>query len=206
LLENVGIGLGVGIAVGLAASVLLPSSGRVPARAAALCALGVGALAYGVATQIPHGNGLIAVFVGAITLGLRRPDLRDLVEHEAGGLVDIVKLAIFFVFGSLLTFHGLVGDGWGAVAVVAVTLVVARPVAVAIALARTSTSLGSRAFMAWFGPKGVATMTFSLLVLSDPRVLSRVEVFNLAAFVVFVSVIVHGLTDTPGVDWIARRQ
>jgi NhaP-type Na+/H+ or K+/H+ antiporter len=58
--------------------------------------------------------------------------------------------------------------------------------------------------MAWFGPKGVATMTFSLLVLSD-RISSRVEIFNLAALAVFASVILHGITDTPGVTWIARR-
>jgi NhaP-type Na+/H+ or K+/H+ antiporter len=77
---------------------------------------------------------------------------------------------------------------------------------VAAALARTSTSIASRAFMAWFGPKGVATMTFSLLVLSDARVVSRAEIFNLAALVVCASVIAHGASDTPGVDWIARRQ
>ena len=59
-----------------------------------------------------------------------------------------------------------------------------------------------KAFMAWFGPKGVATMTFSLLVLAagfegDERI------FNLAALCVFVSILAHGLTDTPGADWIA---
>jgi NhaP-type Na+/H+ or K+/H+ antiporter len=206
VLENVGIGLAVGIAVGLAASVVMPSSERVDARLRALCGLGVAAFAYGVATQIPHGNGLIAVFVAAITLGLRLPDVGDAFESEVRWVVEIVKLGIFFVFGSLLTLHGVFGDGWGAVAVVAVTLLVARPVAVAVARARTSSSVASPAFMAWFGPKGVATMTFSLLVLSDSRVASRVEVFNLAALAVFVSVIAHGATDTPGVDWIARRQ
>src|SRR5262249_15941680 len=58
-----------------------------------------------------------------------------------------------------------------------------------------------QAFMAWFGPKGVATMTFSLLVLADgfPRI------FNLAALCVFVSILAHGLTDTPGSEWVARR-
>jgi len=58
--------------------------------------------------------------------------------------------------------------------------------------------------MAWFGPKGVATMTFSLLVLSQPFGAAR-EVFDLAALCVFTSILAHGLTDTPGVDWIARR-
>jgi NhaP-type Na+/H+ or K+/H+ antiporter len=55
--------------------------------------------------------------------------------------------------------------------------------------------------MAWFGPKGVATMTFSLLVLADgfPRI------FDLAALCVFASILAHGLTDTPGSNWVAAR-
>ena len=60
------------------------------------------------------------------------------------------------------------------------------------------------AFMAWFGPKGVATMTFSLLVLAD-AIPANERLFNIAALCVFVSILAHGLTDTPGVDWIARR-
>jgi NhaP-type Na+/H+ or K+/H+ antiporter len=60
--------------------------------------------------------------------------------------------------------------------------------------------------MAWFGPKGVATMTFSLLVLSQTSIAANERLFNLAALVVFVSIIAHGLTDTPGANWIARRQ
>ena len=59
--------------------------------------------------------------------------------------------------------------------------------------------------MAWFGPKGVATMTFSLLVLADTGIAANERLFNLAALVVFVSIIVHGLTDTPGANWIARH-
>ena len=59
--------------------------------------------------------------------------------------------------------------------------------------------------MAWFGPKGVATMTFSLLVLSK-AIAAGERIFNLAALVVFASIIVHGLTDTPGANWIGRRE
>jgi NhaP-type Na+/H+ or K+/H+ antiporter len=58
--------------------------------------------------------------------------------------------------------------------------------------------------MAWFGPKGVATMTFSLLVLSL-GVEAGERIFNIAALVVFCSILLHGLTDTPGSEWIARR-
>ena len=111
---------------------------------------------------------------------------------------------MFVVFGSLLTLHGLFTDGWAAVGVVLVTLLVARTVAVWIALAGTGVDRAEKAFMAWFGPKGVATMTFSLLVLSE-AIPQGERIFNLAALVVICSVIAHGLSDTPGAEWIGRR-
>jgi NhaP-type Na+/H+ or K+/H+ antiporter len=58
--------------------------------------------------------------------------------------------------------------------------------------------------MAWFGPKGVATMTFALLVLSRD-VAAGERIFNLAALVVLVSIVAHGATDVAGAEWIARR-
>jgi NhaP-type Na+/H+ or K+/H+ antiporter len=208
VLQDVSLGLAYGVVIGLIASVLLPR-GRaltesIPAHQRALYALGVAFVTYGTTTLPPHGNGFIAVFVCAITLGIRRPDIRGYFEHRADDIIEIVKLGIFVVFGALLTLDGLFGDGWAAVGIVAVTLLVARPVAVAIALAGTGVSRAALAFMAWFGPKGVATMTFSLLVLGS-GVPDGERIFNLAALVVLCSIVLHGLTDTPGSEWMARR-
>jgi sodium/hydrogen antiporter len=58
--------------------------------------------------------------------------------------------------------------------------------------------------MAWFGPKGVATMTFSLLILADGFPGAE-RIFDLAALCVFASILAHGLTDTPGSEWVARK-
>jgi NhaP-type Na+/H+ or K+/H+ antiporter len=202
VLQDVTLGFAFGIAVGLLAAWALPrSETAIPAHQRSLFALGVAFATYGIAVLPPSGNGLIAVFVCAITLGIRRHDIRETFEARADDIVEIVKLGVFVVFGSLLTLHGLFGDGWAAVALVLVTLLIARPVAIAIALLGTRLPLDLQAFMAWFGPKGVATMTFSLLVLADgfPRI------FNLAALCVFASILVHGLTDTPGSNWLASR-
>ena len=103
------------------------------------------------------------------------------------------------MFGSLLTLDGLFGDGWAAVALVALTLL--RRAAggdLDRAGRHARRHRDRRRFMAWFGPKGVATMTFSLLVLGE-GVPSGERIFNLAALCVFASILAHGLTDTPGV-------
>jgi sodium/hydrogen antiporter len=208
VLQDVSLGFAYGVVIGLAASFVLPRGGAltesIPAHQRALYALGVAFLTYGATTLPPHGNGFIAVYVCAITLGIRRPDIRHYVEARADDIIEIVKLGIFVVFGSLLTLDGLFGDGWAAVAIAAVTLLVARPFAVAIALTGTRVSRAALGFMAWFGPKGVATMTFSLLVLGS-GVTDGERIFNLAALAVLCSIVAHGVTDTPGSEWMARR-
>ncbi len=210
VVQDIGLGLLYGLACGWVASLLMPSTSRrslehsIPAHQKSLYALGVAFGTYGVAVLAPRGNGFIAVFVAAIVLGIRRPDLRRHFEQRADEIVEIVKLGIFLVFGSLLTLNALFNDGWAAVALVAIVFLIARPVAVGLALAGTSTDRSTRLFMGWFGPKGVATMTFSLIVL-DQHIAAGQRIFDLTALVVFCSIVLHGASDTPGVNWIARH-
>ena len=210
VIQDLGLGLLYGLACGWLASLLMPRprggdrplEHSIPAHQKSLFALGVAFATYGLAVLSPEGNGFIAVFVAAIVLGIRRPDLRQHFERRADELVEIVKLGIFFVFGSLLTLHALTREGWPSLAFVAIVFLLARPLAVWVALLGTSTDRATRLFMGWFGPKGVATMTFALLVL-DQNIASGPRIFDLTALVVFCSIIVHGLSDTPGANWIA---
>jgi sodium/hydrogen antiporter len=207
VLQDVTLGFAFGIGMGFLASRVMPR-GRddIPPHHKSLYAIGVAFATYGVAVTEPlHGNGFIAVFVCAITLGIRRPDLGRQFEQRADDMVEIVKLGIFVVFGALLTVGGLFDDGWAAVAIAAFTLLLARTIAIWIALAGTRIDTATKGFMAWFGPKGVATMTFSILVLAEP-IAEGQRIFNLAALVVFCSIILHGLTDTPGSEWLATRR
>lgn len=208
VLQDLGLGLAYGLVCGLIGSRLMPPAsqdGSIPGHQRALYGLGLAFLTYGLTVIPPHGNGFISVFVAAIVIGNRRPDLHAEFAARAEEVVEIVKLAVFAVFGSLLTFHGLQNDGWAAVGIVAGTFLLARPVGIWVALAGTRLSRAAKAFMAWFGPKGVATMAFSLLILSR-RVQAGQELFDLSALTVFCSIVLHGLSDTPGVEWLARRR
>jgi NhaP-type Na+/H+ and K+/H+ antiporter len=110
----------------------------------------------------------------------------------------------FFVFGALIVSTGFDGQVIALLAFIAFALLVARPVAVELALAGTRLPRPHKAFIAWFGPKGVASMLFALLVL-DSDVSNGSLVFDVASFVILASIIAHGLTDTVGARWIARR-
>jgi NhaP-type Na+/H+ or K+/H+ antiporter len=200
VLQDVGLGFAFGGALAWVAARVVPND----EEDRSLYALGGAFAIYGIAVA-GGGNGFIAVFVGAITLGILRPELLPAFETRAQDIVEIVKLGIFVVFGALLTTDGLFADGWAAVGFAAVVLLVARPVAIWIALAGTWVDTATKGFMAWFGPKGVATMTFSLFVLGE-GVPGAERIFNLAALCVFASVLAHGLTDTPGSEWLIRRE
>jgi NhaP-type Na+/H+ or K+/H+ antiporter len=210
VLQDVLVGAASGLFVAFVASRLMPGGralgDEISTHQKALYAIGVAFAAYGVATLPPEGNGLIAVFVAAIAFGIWRPDIARCFEHQSQDVVELVKAAIFIVFGAILTVDGLFADGWAAVGIVAFTLLVARPVAVFAALAGSrQVSTAEKAFMSWFGPKGVATMAFGLFVLGS--VADEAErVFNIAALAVLVSIVVHGLTDNAGSHWIARKE
>ena len=93
VLQDVGLGFLYGIACGWIASLLMPrksegtsapSDERIPAHQRSLFALGVAFATYGVTVLSPKGNGFIAVFVAAIVLSVRRPDVRAHFERNSG--------------------------------------------------------------------------------------------------------------------------
>lgn len=229
VIEDLGLGFIFGLACGWIACVLLPmppgehsqlQAGRrwpgrllrgealftheIPDHQKSLYALGVAFATYGVTVLSPEGNGFIAVFVAAMVLGVRRRDLVPQFEHGAAAIVEIVKLGVFLLFGSLLTVHALGREGWVAVAFVAICFLLARPLAVWLSLLGTATDNQTRLFMGWFGPKGVATMTFALIVLDQP-IAAGPRIYDIVALVVLCSIVIHGASDTPGANWIARR-
>ena len=69
---------------------------------------------------------------------------------------------------------------------------------------RTGIPRSEKLFMAWFGPKGVASMLFALLSSSRPVDDSGL-IFDVASIAIIASIVAHGLTDTVGAKWIARR-
>jgi NhaP-type Na+/H+ or K+/H+ antiporter len=194
----------LGVALGLFAGRLhhvVP--GGVTARYAGIYAVGFGLVAFGLA-DVTFGNGLIAAFVFGITLGLSDHEITERFTEFSENLSAIFQVVTFFVFGALIVATGYDASVAALVGFIAYALIVARPVAVELALAGTNIPRPHKAFIAWFGPKGVASMLFALLVL-DSDVGNSATLFDVASFVILASIVLHGLTDTVGARWIARR-
>ncbi|MGH2962141.1 MAG: cation:proton antiporter [Solirubrobacterales bacterium] len=205
LLGEAAFGAVVGIALGVIGGRLhnrLPGGG-ITARYEGIYAVGFGLAAFGLA-DVTLGNGLIAAFVAGIALAREEHEVPESFVAFADNVSSIFAVITFFLFGALIVATGYEGSAWALVVFIPFALLIARPVAVMAALAGTRLPRVQKLFVAWFGPKGVASMLFALLVL-DRAVAEGSLVFDVAAFVILVSILAHGLTDTVGARWIERR-
>ena len=195
------IGAGLGVAGGWALH-RLPGGG-VTHRYEGLYALGIGLLAFGL-SEATIGNGLVAAFVAGVTLAIREHELTESFIAFNENLSAIFQVVTFFLFGALIVATGYDEAVLPLLAFIVFALVIARPVSIWLAFARSAMPRSQRAFIAWFGPKGVASMLFALLVLKS-AVPNATLVFDVASFVILASIVAHGLTDTLGASWIERR-
>ena len=205
LVGEAAAGAVIGAGLGLLGGRLIPRlpGGHMTERYEGLYALGLGLIAFGVA-ELTFGNGLIAVFVAGIALAAAEHEVQEAFVRFNENLSSIFQVLTFFAFGALVVATGWHDAVWPLLVFVPFALLVARPAAVRLALLGTALPRVHRAFIAWFGPKGVASMLFALFVLhsQDP---GRTLVFDIAAFVILGSILAHGLTDTVGARWIDRR-
>lgn len=205
LLGEAAAGALIGVALATVAGKVHRSApgGGITQRYEGIFALGLGLAAYGLA-DATIGNGLIAAFVAGIALGATEHDIPERFVDFAENVSSIFQVLTFFVFGALIVATGYTDSIPALVAFIVLAIVVARPIALFVSLAGTDFKRPERAFMAWFGPKGVASMLFALIVLESATESSAL-IFKVAAFAIISSIVVHGLTDTVGAKWVERR-
>jgi NhaP-type Na+/H+ or K+/H+ antiporter len=199
------VGAAIGVGLGVIAGRLhhhLPGGG-ITARYEGIYAIGFALFAFGLA-EVTFGNGLIAAFVCGIAMAASERDVPDGFVEFAENASAILQVITFFVFGALIVATGFDHSIPPLVLFVAFALIVARPAAVLLSFLRTGIDRPQKLFMAWFGPKGVASMLFALFVLKS-RVGEGELIFDVAAITIIASIAAHGLTDTVGAQWMARR-
>jgi sodium/hydrogen antiporter len=199
------VGALIGVVLAVVAGRLLPRlpGGRMEPKYEGAYALGVGLAAFGLA-DVTYGNGLIAAFVAGIALAASRRDIPHAFHEFNESVSAVFQIATFFVFGALVVATGWDGSVWTIVLFILFALFIARPVAVLVSFVGVDMPGPHKLFIAWFGPKGVASMLFALFVLASTAS-DRTLIFDVAAFVILASILAHGLTDTVGARWIERR-
>ncbi len=195
------IGFGLG-ALGGRLHLHLPGGG-LTARYEGIYAVGFALFAFGLA-EVTWANGLIAAFVCGIAMAATERDVPEGFVEFAENASAILQVMTFFVFGGLIVATGFHHSIPPLILFVVFALLVARPVAVMISFLRTGIPRSEKLFMAWFGPKGVASMLFALFVLKS-QVENAGLIFDIASIAIIASIVAHGLTDTVGAKWMAKR-
>jgi sodium/hydrogen antiporter len=206
LVGEVAVGAVIGLGIAYAAGLVLRNipGGGIAHNYEGVYALGLALFAYGLA-DVTWGNGLIAAFLAGVGVAVAEHDVPEAFGQFGENVSAIFQAITFFLFGALIVDTPWNEGALVLLAFISFALLVARPIAVLLALAGTRLPQPHKIFIAWFGPKGVASMLFALLVLNS-AVPHRELLFETASFVIIVSILAHGLTDTVGTRWIDRQR
>jgi len=156
------------------------------------------------AAQATGGSGFIACFVGGLLLsGLGEHHKEELLrgaEHTG----EALALLTWVVFGGIVVARMIDRVTWAALLYAVLSLTVVRMLPVFLCLIGTRTSTADKLFIGWFGPRGLATIVFAVLVL-DQKLPGNDTIMLAAGWTVLLSVIVHGVTANPLVKAIGTR-
>lgn len=204
--EEIGIGAAVGIAlvlVTLPAARLAAERGWVTESWRQLPVIALALTCFALA-QALGGSGFIASFVSGLLAGAtgRRQKHAYLVAAEGAG--DLLSLLTWVAFGAAVVGPALALLTWEVALYAVLSLTVVRMLPVYLALAGSGFRPDARLLVGWFGPRGLASIVFAVIVL-DARLPGADTLIATVAGTVILSVVAHGLTARPLADAYARR-
>jgi cell volume regulation protein A len=197
--RQLGIGLVIGWIVGVAAVYTLRRARLATAGLYPVASLTVAALAFGGADTL-HGSGFLAVYLTGLVLGSSTiPAERTIVTFHQG-LGWVAQVAMFLTLGLLVFPSQLSTVAVKGTLLAIVLVVVARPVAVAIATLPFAYSWRERLLLGWAGLRGAVPVVLATFPVID-HVPHSLEYFNIVFFAVLVSTLLQGST----FETLARR-
>jgi len=195
--QQIGFGLGIGALLGSLGGLASQRSiekGFAVADNTAVFALALVAVTY-FAAEAVGGNSFVAVFVSGLCFGRFAKNCAARAKKflETDGIL-LVMVAFFFI-GALMLPDGLARVHWQTIVAVTLSLFVVRPAAVYLSMLGTKTTPRARLFLGWFGPRGLATALFTLIILADFGDKLQSKVILSVTMVAFAaSTLLHGVT------------
>lgn len=203
--QELGIGLAVGLGVTFVAATLLKlclSKGWVTEIWMQITVPALALACFSLAHDF-HGSGYIAAFSGGLLFGHLVQDSKHQLIVAAEGVGEMLALLTWLLFGLTIVgkFAGLIT--WQVVAYAILSLTVVRMLPIFLSLSATGATIRDRLFLGWFGPRGLASIVFVVIVLDSG--LPGAEVIAMVVSVtVFLSLIAHGLTAKPLSTWLLQ--
>ena len=193
--KEIGIGAVVGIVFGSAAAYLGPRAQRsgwiggswLPVLIPAL------ALLCFATAQASHGSGLIAAFVGGISFAIVRKEVKHELLEAAETTGDTLSLLTWVVFGAAVVGAYLPRFDVSHVLYAVLSLTVVRMLPMFLALTGLPLGVDGKLFVGWFGPRGLASIVFAIIML-DAGVAGGDDLATTVACTVILSILAHGLS------------
>jgi NhaP-type Na+/H+ or K+/H+ antiporter len=211
ILEEIGFGAVAGLAAGaLGAWVLrgFAARGWMEGTWKQINAVATPVMAYMVAVAL-GGSGFIAAFVAGIVFGAIAGGQAEATTHLAEESGELLNAVTFLLFGAVLLGPALGDLDWRLIAYAVLSLTVVRLLPVALAMVGTGMRRVTVGFLGWFGPRGLASIVFVLLLVEETDLPQRSLLLAAVTWTVALSVYAHGLTAWPGAnryaDWYAAH-
>jgi NhaP-type Na+/H+ or K+/H+ antiporter len=208
VVEEIGIGLAVGLLLSFAAAKLLKTALHRKWLTPTWIQIPVVALALGcfAIAQLLGGSGFIAAFSGGLLFGALAKNERDEFLLAAEGTGDTLALITWVIFGAAVVGQAVGNFSWLILLYAVLSLTVIRMLPVFLVLTGTGINTGGKLFIGWFGPRGLASIVFAVIVVSSA--LPETESGPVAMTVVctiLLSIIAHGITANPLAAALAAR-
>jgi len=207
-IEAIGIGAGVGVVLALVGGSLVKFCGTRGWIRGAWTGIPVITLAMFcfALSQFLGGSGFIGAFVGGLLFGglIRNHKVKDELLGGAESVGNLLSLLTWFVFGALVFGKGLENVSGPVILYAVLSLTVVRMLPVLISLVGVKMRFDSKLFLAWFGPRGLASIVFIVIVLEDNLPGSDTLV-AVVTWTIVLSIIAHGITAVPFANKFARR-
>lgn len=206
VLEEIGYGIVGGVVAGVLGALALRLAwkrGWVEPHWLQILTVATALLGAGIADAL-HGSIFIAAFVGGLLFGALRGGAGGHVTHlvDQGG--EVLNAVTFLVFGAAILGPVLDDMSWQLVLYAVLSLTVVRMLPVALSLLGTAARRETVSFVGWFGPRGLATIVFGVLLVQDAELPHERTLLLAAAITVGLSVYAHGLTAKPLTDRYVR--
>jgi hypothetical protein len=197
MLVSIMVGAAVGAIAAAALWFLLQETQRTVPRQVVPAVLMMVAAALVGADLLREDAGFVATtLMGAALANQRRIDVSLMLEFH-GTLVQLLIGALFVLISASVSPSDVSAVLPGALALVAIMVLVIRPLAVALSTWRSELSLRERAFVAWMAPRGIvagATASAFGLELQQAHVPGAQHVLPIVFVAIFATVVIYGLT------------
>jgi NhaP-type Na+/H+ or K+/H+ antiporter len=197
--EQIGYGLLAGVVAGVVSTAVVKIGRRrdlITGPWLQVIPVSGAALAYGLAVAL-GGSGFIAAFLAGGLFGyLSGPESED-ASRLGEELGDLLGGVTFLMFGAILLGPALEHLSGAAAAYAVLSLTLVRMLPVAIAMAGSGASWQTIGFLGWFGPRGLASIVFAVLVVDEANLPATNTILVATYATIGLSVFAHGITAAP---------